>query len=206
MNAAEIFDAVRSLSIPAVLAAIKSGSDTSSIREWEGSVLEAAIRPNPLTTSNARNRIPASATQIIIIALLLTNGARHNPSNSPMGSAVTAAAYLEYVDILKALVEAGCSANPPPGRFGTPIIAAAEAGQIAAVKLLLEKGVDPNAISNEGLYRTPLEAAIKMSRSVKPLKVLMDAGAKDYGTVLEDKVKQRLVITFWMLFCVCIAI
>jgi ankyrin repeat protein len=90
-------------------------------------VLGAAIHPNPLTTSDARNRTPASATQIIIIALLLANGARDNPSDSPMGSAVTAAAYLGYVDILKALIEAGCSANPPPGRFGTPIVAAAEA-------------------------------------------------------------------------------
>jgi hypothetical protein len=45
-----------------------------------------------------------------------------------------------------------------------------------------------------------------MSGSVETVKVLIDAGAKDYGTALEDAVKQRLVITFWTLFCVCIAI
>ncbi|KAA8913677.1 ankyrin repeat-containing domain protein [Sphaerosporella brunnea] len=159
----ELYNAVCASDLEAVRRAIAAGGNVNAVQEYDGCILQTA----------------AHRADEAVIDLLLSRGAEdiNTGVDSVCGSAVTAAARGNRVEILKKLLDSGIDPKATrPGRLGPPIIAAAEVGCASAVKVLLDYGVDPNEFSYS-MYATPLQAAAKYG-SVDTVRVLLQAGAK----------------------------
>lgn len=145
--------------------AIAAGANVNAREDYEGNILQAAVRGG----------------NEAIIRLLLSHGADINaPGGVVYGSALSAAAQGARVGdtvILKLLLDHGARPNNGlPDGFGpaAPLQIAAESKNTEAVKLLLRYGANVNAIG--GMYGTALQAACHYGHE-PTVRALLEAGA-----------------------------
>lgn len=93
---------------------------------------------------------------------LLAAGADANALDADGASALHAAAFAGYPDILKLLIDAGGRVNQADHYGFTPLHAGAREGHVSVVRLLVERGADISAEDESGL--TPLQVARFMNR------------------------------------------
>jgi ankyrin repeat protein len=133
-------------------------------------------------------QIAACLGSILLIAILLEDGANVNTQGGQYGNPLQAASFHGHEAAAQLFIEIGADVNAQGGQYGNALQAASVSENEAVVRLLIENGADVNA--QGGKYGNALQAA-SISENEAVVRLLIECGADvnaqggQYGNALQ---------------------